>query len=406
MNDVRPANGRLRPDKGEIAMQSVSLARRYGVRAGRCLTVLAALAILAPPLPAQSGWDPGWFPLGNVLIEPRAIGRPVVGTNADGRQEVFVVRSDNALWHVWQGGPNGGWANWESLGGFTTSNPAVERNQDGRQEVFIRGGDEALYHKWQVRPNAEWSGWDRLGGPQFVGDPTVGRNKDGRLEVFVRARNNSLWHVWQVAPNGQWSAWNCLCSGDVLGNPVVQENADGRLEVFYRGADRTGKIGLISFAQSLPNGINGQWTETHLGDLDAVGARIQSDPGVAMNADGRLEAFVRGHNGTLFHRFQRTAGVPDWAPWEGLLGDFTGDPVPMRNRGSGLSVFLRGFEGALYEQVQLQANSSNAYLPQAWRQHGRPASPIIDFAVGRNSDGRLEVHARTGDGAIVHHFEQ
>jgi hypothetical protein len=40
--------------------------------------------------------------------------------NADGRLEVFVWGTDNALWHIWQMVPNSGysgWSNWASLGG-------------------------------------------------------------------------------------------------------------------------------------------------------------------------------------------------------------------------------------------------------------------------------------------------
>jgi len=57
-----------------------------------------------------------------------------------------------------------GWSGWASEGGVLTSDPAVANNEDGRLEVFVRGTDNALWHKWQVAPNNGWSDWLSEGG--------------------------------------------------------------------------------------------------------------------------------------------------------------------------------------------------------------------------------------------------
>ena len=44
-------------------------------------------------------------------------------------------------------------AQWSSLGGVLTSNITAGRNADGRLEVFVRGTDNALWHQWQTAPN-------------------------------------------------------------------------------------------------------------------------------------------------------------------------------------------------------------------------------------------------------------
>jgi hypothetical protein len=85
-------------------------------------------------------------------------------TNADGRLEVFVRGTDDALWHNWQTAPTNGWSGWASLGGVISSEPEVAANADGRLEVFVRGTDNALWHNWQTAPNNGWSGWASLGG--------------------------------------------------------------------------------------------------------------------------------------------------------------------------------------------------------------------------------------------------
>ncbi len=156
-----------------------------------------------------------------------------VGSNQDGRLEVFARGMDQALWHIWQVAPNSGWSGWSSLGGQIDL-LSVGSNQDGRLEVFARGMDQALWHIWQVAPNNGWSGWSSLGGQ--IDLLSVGSNQDGRLEVFVRGMDKSLYHIWQVAPGGSWSGWAQLAGGiDLLS---VGSNQDGRLEVFARGMDQ------------------------------------------------------------------------------------------------------------------------------------------------------------------------
>ena len=129
---------------------------------------------------------------------------------------------------------------WASEGGGLTSNIAVGSNADGRLEVFVKGDDDVLYHKWQTKAGrAPWSDWAAERGITFVGDPTVVANNDGRLEVFVRDEENALWHVYQEQKNGvgAWSSW--MCEGGLLASRIAAaQNHDGRLELFAMGTDR------------------------------------------------------------------------------------------------------------------------------------------------------------------------
>ena len=92
-------------------------------------------------------------------------------------------------------------------GGVLTSDIAVGTNADGRLEVFARGTDGALWHKWQMAPQQRPS---RIGTRRAGCSPSniaVARNADGRLEVFARGTDNALWHKWQMAPNSAFSDW-------------------------------------------------------------------------------------------------------------------------------------------------------------------------------------------------------
>jgi hypothetical protein len=92
---------------------------------------------------------------------------------------------------------------WHSLSGGIFD-PVVGTNADGRMEVFVRGTDNALWHIWQTAPNNGWSGWATLSGG-LIGGPVAWHNADGRLEVFVKGLDNALWHTWQSTPNGVWN---------------------------------------------------------------------------------------------------------------------------------------------------------------------------------------------------------
>jgi hypothetical protein len=81
-----------------------------------------------------------WESLGGVLSSG-----PDVCSWSEGRLDVFVRGTDNALHHKWF---DGGWSDWESLGGILTSDPSAVSWGNGRIDVFVRGIDDALRHKW------------------------------------------------------------------------------------------------------------------------------------------------------------------------------------------------------------------------------------------------------------------
>ena len=229
-----------------------------------------------PALGPWSGWDTlgGWIDL------------LTVGSNQDGRMEVFARGGDGAVWHNWQTAPNNGWSGWDTLGGWVDM-IAVGQNQDGRLEVFARGGDGAVWHNWQTTPNGNWSGWDSLGG--WIDRLAVGKNQDGRLELFARGGDGAVWHNWQTTPNGNWSGWDTL--GGWVDMIAVGQNQDGRMEVFARGGDAA----VWHNWQTAPNnGWSGWDTLGGWVDMIAVGS----------NQDGRIEVFARGGDAAVWHNWQ------------------------------------------------------------------------------------------------------
>lgn len=288
-----------------------------------------------------------------------------------------------------------GWSGWASLGGsLDGGTPAVGQNADGRLEVFAEsfgGAGPELHHIWQIAANNGWSAWDSLGAPpgQFMGYSVVGQNADGRLEVFTRVGLMStgvVWHIWQnPTPAMGWSGW------DVLGSPpggvaprflAVGRNADGRLELFVLGT--SGDLWHI-WQMSAGAGWSG-W--------DSLGA----PPGVLLisfsvgeNADGRLEAVAVGTDSAVWH-ISQTAPNSGWSAWASLgvpgAGVTPQVPVVGRNADGRLEAFLTANPTALWHIWQSTPGGSWS----GWDSFGAPpGAAFIDApAVGQNADGRLE----------------
>jgi hypothetical protein len=124
---------------------------------------------------------------------------------------------------------NGAWTGWYSPGrpdGITLHSLAVGTNPDGRLEVFAADGNGQLRHVWQTAPSASGA-WD-LGLWDFFNPATgetdtlganvrsissVGRMSDGRIVVFVVDNNGVIWYDMQLyVPPGSvpWTGFQRL----------------------------------------------------------------------------------------------------------------------------------------------------------------------------------------------------
>jgi hypothetical protein len=288
----------------------------------------------------NGGWS-AWHSLGGTLTTA-----PVVAKHPDGRLEIFVRGTDGAVWHKWQHSQYGVWSDWHSFGSLVvTGELAVANNADGRVEVFGSGADGHLWHRW-ITSNGGWSNWQSLGGSVW-GTPVVGKNADGRLEVFmVRRYSDTIWRIYQTAPNGGWSVWNSL-GGSMYGNKIaVAQNADGRLELFIRGYYNN-RHTVYHIRQVAPNGLWGSWQPL------PSSAEITGDPAVIQHADGRLEVFVQGTFNTVnwewrLHHIYQTTPNGGWSSWYDLGGKFVGGPAVAKQANGRIIVFTRGWDKALW----------------------------------------------------------
>jgi hypothetical protein len=74
----------------------------------------------------------------------------------DRKLEVLAFGDDGDLWHAWQIDQAPNWSHWESLGSprakiRTADHLTIGTNQDGRLEVFLMGQDNNVWHSSQTR---------------------------------------------------------------------------------------------------------------------------------------------------------------------------------------------------------------------------------------------------------------
>jgi hypothetical protein len=288
---------------------------------------------------------------GTAVTQMRPLAFPGgVAANKDGRLEAFKGTS-TGLQHKWQLTPNGRWSAWSSLGGPVHGAPVVVTDFDGRVEAFGTASNGSLYHAWQVAPGGHWSGWASLGGSVSSGKFTVFMNPDGRLEMFTANSVGVIEHQWQTTPGGQWSGWAAVGNLQVAGLVGISS---------IRPAGGLALVMVIS-TSGIEWGANqvspgGQWSDFGPVNMDSGGnpsPPMVGTPALTNDGDGPIEILSSDTSGRVWYDRETY------------------------------------FEGQ-FDQFAVAVGSN---------------MPSGNLAVGRNSDGRLEVFDARSDGSVVHAWQ-
>jgi acylphosphatase len=221
-----------------------------------------------------------------------------------------------------------------------------------------------------------WSGWNSSQGE--IGDICAWQTGVlGGYTVQKEWSNKDGACLIVNTPN-PWSGWASL--GGWIDRLAVSNNLDGRLEAFVRGSNGA----VFHNWQVTPNGNWSGWA-TLGGWVDMLT--------VAKNKDGRMEVFARGSDGAVWHNWQ-TVPNGNWSGWASL-GGWVDRLAVGHNADGRLEVFARGGDGALWHIWQIVPNGS-------WSGWSSLGGWIDMLTVGNNQDGRLEVFARGGDKAVWH----
>ncbi|MBI4616078.1 MAG: M23 family metallopeptidase [Planctomycetes bacterium] len=322
--------------------------------------------------------------------------RPMLAVqNDDGHLDLFHIGLDKVVYHQWQLAPNQHWGRIEPMPGAPKAQEIVAgRNADGRLEIFYLGLDGIVYHQWQTAANQHWGPVMPMDRSPRARSIALARNSDGRLELFYVAPSRIVFHQWQWAPagaltpRGYWSDPAPMPGTQVVERVAVALNADGRLEAFYVTPNRA----VTHQWQLAPNL---EWGKPRAMDGSPLADTIVA----AANADGRLEVFYN-LAGNIRHQWQL---APGGAP---MNGRYWSDPAPIRytmpfvrgmvvlpNADGRLELFFQGKDSYVHHQWQLAPNDDwgNVILVKG-------AGQTKKFIGAQNADGRLELfyHGQTG----------
>ncbi|MGW4945522.1 PIG-L family deacetylase [Actinoplanes sp. NPDC004185] len=240
------------------------------------------------------------------------------------------------------------------------------------------GGDRWLsrmYHRWP-----RGAGW-------------VAR--DGRETVRAFVVSNGVPKVYSQLAAGIWGPGLPLANpgGRLTPGLAVGRTRDGRLTVVGR---RSTDHHLVTSVQAPDGSFAGGWADlgnpnAGLGDEDQVGT-----PALAVNADGRLQVFVKNGGGGISTQAQGSEG--GWSGrWDDLGGHDLQDGVAAVTGPQGRIEIFAGSRTEIQHWSQPEPNA--AVERQESLRSGAPASPP---QVSVDAQGRLSVSYREeGTGRVL-----
>ena len=245
---------------------------------------------------------------------------------------------------------------WEHFRGIAKYAPASSSWGQRRVDLFVTGNDNALYHKWwngKWRPSAPSAGpWERFEG--FAKSaPAVTSWGNGRIDLFVTGRDCAIYHKWY---HGKWNPsppskakWERFepPPGGVVHGPAVASWGKGRLDLFVTGVD--GAIYHKWF-------IKGRgWLPSSQGDSkwERFEGYSKYGPAVASWGDGRLDLFVTGKDDAIYHKwFDRRwyPARPASGKWERFAGVSKNAPAVASWSPGRVDLFVKGSDDAMYHK--------------------------------------------------------
>lgn len=177
----------------------------------------------------------------------------------------------------------------------------------------------------------------------------------------------ALWHIHQTVAGNGWAGWESFDKppGVNLFQPAVAASQDGRLEVFVPGSD--GALWHI-WQQNFPLASWSGWY-SHGAPPSGVGS---IGPALHMNAFGKLELFVVARDGSLWEIYQ-TAASNGWSNWYSHGGGLASRPTLTSSQDGRLELFVIGTDSALWHIWQVQnIDDSTISNWSAWFSHGTP----------------------------------
>lgn len=274
-------------------------------------------------------------------VHPAKKGQSDTGTTNESLQDVLVrVRQTMETETDWRT---------VSTHSLLASPPAASSRQPNLIDLFARSTEGKLLHggwngtAWVV----DWKTLSSSNVPEIQGTPASTSWDKNRIDVFARGVNNRLLHKGWVSGPGWPPTWEDLDQPrlttpviNVASSPAVASRGAGRLDCFVLGSD-----GAIWHREVQ----NAQWKAWKSWDKPARG--IASAPAaVAWSAD-RVDCLVRGNDNALYLRAQLPNRLADWFAVGKPQGvNLQGDPAIASWASNRLDVFAWGTDKGLWHK--------------------------------------------------------
>jgi len=273
---------------------------------------------------------------------------------------------------------------------------AATANADGSPEVITRAPSGALIASRFT--GGSWSAWTTLpGGPAYTADPAVATAKDGRLIVFARAKTGQVAEIWQTSPgSASWLGPVPLGTTITHSSPAVVAWPDGHLEVFALLGDA--HVGYVSQSSTSGGGAWTGWT--------SLGGPVTGPPAAAVDATGHPQVFTATAGHLLVHDYYRNG---NWAGWAQAPGKplYVGVPGIATNTDGRLEVFARSTNGDLLHVWQLSRTGTGWGGPGRLVGNGCSTDPAVFSGINGEHGGRLEAFCMDSTfGSSVFHTVQ
>jgi len=366
---------------------------------------------------------------------PKLVGTGATGAAAQGTSISLSPDGRTAV----VGGPGDGartgaaWvfaAEWESLGGQTTTAPSCVSWGPKRIDCFMRGMDGTLQQKsWG---GEDWSSvWTRIEGGSIAPDspPDCVSWGANRIDCFAQGTDNTLQHWWW---NGSRWRWESL-RGTIASQPSCVSSSPNRIDCFARGpgntlehawwdgstwpwpwetlpgspatrpecVSRSGSVDCYALGpdQSLQHTY---WFGSELSHevrvwrTDRVSQHAITTAPKCLHVSGipRIHCFAQGTDTAL----QYSTAPMNPSLWTDLGGRIRGEPACLSWGPNRIDCFVRGTDDAVYHQF-----SSNGGTD--WRGGGRlggAINSVLECVSWRSN--RINCFTRGGDASILQNW--
>jgi hypothetical protein len=270
-------------------------------------------------LVAPANWQSSWseFSMGSV----HATGTSAVSADGIGRQWVFIPTSGD-VYYLAESTTGGGWGSWTDMGSSSSGLVFLHALYSANGGQYVLGQKSGtVYYASKANASASWSSFTALTGLNQSGYNAAVNAQTGYVEVFGVDSSGALWTDTQTGPSA-WSGWtNSGLSGQTVQSYVTAvSNSEAGMQVFALDASNN----VLTNYQSSPGGAWSGWV--NLANVGS-GVSIQSGFICGKNADGTLQLFGVGTDGTLYTKYQISPSSNTWSSSWTSLGQPSGQPL-------------------------------------------------------------------------------